>query len=86
MAGTFVADADRELFTPGHIVPAGRYVRVDAIPERVVVLDRAGRLPASLDGQVALYRRSPNQDLVVSVRSDDASRQISTSRTRRATA
>jgi hypothetical protein len=37
------------------MVPAGMYMRVDDEAHAVVELDRAGPLPASLDGHVALY-------------------------------
>ncbi len=58
-------DVDDEYFTPGQVVPAGRYTRVDSLPAREVELSESGRLPASLDGKVALYRRLP--DFLVSV-------------------
>ena len=39
----------------GEIVPAGTYVRIDNHSYRSVTLDQDGPLPASFDGQVALY-------------------------------
>ncbi len=50
---------DEELYTAGQIAPRGRYRRIDRLDDRVVTLEREDRLPASLDGQVALYRRLP---------------------------
>jgi hypothetical protein len=41
----------------GCIVPPGCYVRVDRPTGRRVILERAGPLPASLDGSVAVYER-----------------------------
>jgi hypothetical protein len=53
-------DPDEEVFfLAGELVPPGIYVRVDAWPERRVVLEHGGVLPASFDGQVACYRRRP---------------------------
>ncbi len=49
-------DADG-LFTAGQVVQPGRYQRVDVTGGRTVILDEPGFLPASLDGQVALYQR-----------------------------
>lgn len=43
----------------GDIVPAGTYLRVDNNSFRTIVLTQEGRLPASYDGHVALYCRSP---------------------------
>lgn len=43
------------LWQAGDIVPAGSYRRVDDTLHRIVVLQREGPLPASLDGHVALY-------------------------------
>jgi hypothetical protein len=55
------SDPDEELnFLAGELVPPGVYLRVDAWPERRVVLEHAGVLPASFDGQVACYRRMPD--------------------------
>jgi hypothetical protein len=55
------SDPDEEVFfLAGELVPPGVYVRVDAWPERRVVLAHSGVLPASLDGQVACYRRRPD--------------------------
>ncbi len=47
------------LLSAGSRAPAGRYVRADVAWGRVLVLEREDWLPASLDGQVALYRRLP---------------------------
>jgi hypothetical protein len=47
------------LFLAGELVPPGIYIRIDAWPERRVVIEHSGVLPASLDGQVACYRRQP---------------------------
>lgn len=49
-------DGEASLFTAGQLVPPGTYVRVDAWSGRRVVLTENGRLPASFDGQVAVYR------------------------------
>ena len=50
-----------EYWTAGRRVPAGRYQRVDGGSARVVVLEREDWLPASLDGQVAIYLRLPER-------------------------
>lgn len=47
-----------DLYTAGEPAPAGRYRRVDA-PRPDFELPPGGRLPASFDGQVALYVRLP---------------------------
>ncbi len=44
-----------QLFLAGQIAPAGTYLEVDS--NRQVVLDRAGVLPASLNGRRAYYTR-----------------------------
>ena len=55
------SDSDEEVvFLAGELVPPGVYVRVDAWPERRVVLEHSGVLPASFDGQVACYRIRPD--------------------------
>lgn len=41
----------------GRLVPPGCYVRVDRPTGRRIILERAGPLPASLDGTVAVYER-----------------------------
>jgi hypothetical protein len=43
------------LYRAGEIVPGGRYQRVDAPGREVLVEAPAAPLPASFDGQVALY-------------------------------
>ncbi len=43
------------LWKAGEVVPAGTYVRVDNRSYRLVILDQEGPLPATFDGQVALY-------------------------------
>jgi len=43
------------LFLAGHVAPAGTYQMSGT--DRVVRLEVAGVLPASLDGQVAVYHR-----------------------------
>jgi hypothetical protein len=48
------------LYVAGRNAPAGRYRRVNGTP-RDVELPEGGRLPASFDGQVALYARLPGQ-------------------------
>jgi hypothetical protein len=48
---------EENLYIPGHLVPAGRYRRVDGQRGGEVVLVRPDYLPASLDGHVALYQR-----------------------------
>ncbi|HLZ59932.1 MAG TPA: hypothetical protein VKR06_23535 [Ktedonosporobacter sp.] len=40
----------------GEVVPAGTYIRIDNHSYRSITLDQNGPLPASFDGQVALYR------------------------------
>ena len=44
------------IWKAGEIVPAGSYVRIDNHSYRLVMLEQDGPLPASFDGQVALYR------------------------------
>ena len=44
------------LYEAGKEAPPGRYRRIDGAP-REIVLERTDRLPASLDGHVALYAR-----------------------------
>lgn len=39
--------ADERFYTAGQVAPPGRYRRVDGVGERVVVLERADRLPGS---------------------------------------
>jgi hypothetical protein len=39
----------------GTLAPAGRYRRIDVPWGKLIQLDREDRLPASLDGHVALY-------------------------------
>jgi hypothetical protein len=41
----------------GRVVPPGCYVRVDVRSQRLIILERRGPLPASLDGSVAVYER-----------------------------
>lgn len=43
------------LWKAGEIVPAGTYTRVDDRSYRAVTLEQEGPLPATFDGQVALY-------------------------------
>lgn len=43
------------LWQAGEVVPPGMYMRVDDEAHAVVSLERAGPLPASLDGHIALY-------------------------------
>ncbi len=50
-------DLEDDLFSAGEVAPAGRYQRVDVVWGRTVVLDGEDRLPASLDGRVALHRK-----------------------------
>lgn len=64
------------IWQAGDVVPAGTYLRVDDNSFRVVVLEQEARLPASYDGHVALYCRSPAVSVVntVSKRSYPATR------------
>ena len=48
---------EENLYLAGHPAPAGRYRRLDSQDSRLVVLERTDVLPASFDGQVAVYRR-----------------------------
>jgi hypothetical protein len=47
---------DEDLYVAGHMSPPGRDRRVGAASLRVVVLEAADHLPASCDGQVAVYQ------------------------------
>jgi hypothetical protein len=49
-------DEEAELVA-GRIAPPGCYVRVDVRSGRRIILERPEPLPASLDGQVAVYQR-----------------------------
>src|SRR5438045_2143221 len=51
--------SDEGLYLAGHLAPPGRYRRVDPPDGRIVVLERADVLPASLDGRVAVYAPVP---------------------------
>ena len=44
------------LWKAGETAPAGIYMRADDSLMRTIAFERAGPLPASLDGHVALYR------------------------------
>jgi len=46
------------LWKAGELVPAGTYTRVDDLSHKVVILQQTGRLPATFDGHVAVYRAS----------------------------
>ncbi len=48
-------DEGEEIFRAGQFVPAGTYIEIDGF--RQVTLDNPSRLPASLDGRRAFYRR-----------------------------
>lgn len=48
-------ECQQELWKAGDIVPAGAYARVDDQSYHVVLLEQAGRLPATFDGHLALY-------------------------------
>lgn len=48
-------ECQQELWKAGGTVPAGAYARADDGSYRVVILEQARPLPASLDGHTALY-------------------------------
>ncbi|GHO98514.1 hypothetical protein KSF_085620 [Reticulibacter mediterranei] len=49
-------EAKIAVWKAGEVVPAGGYVRIDTRSYRLITLEQEGPLPASFDGQVALYR------------------------------
>jgi hypothetical protein len=52
-----MSSSDEGEFLAGHVAPPGHYVRVDVVNGRRIILERAGPLPASLDGSIAVYAR-----------------------------
>ncbi|MDO8671133.1 MAG: hypothetical protein Q7O66_06840 [Dehalococcoidia bacterium] len=60
--GYAVEEWGHQIVCPGQIVPAGRYMRVDADTARLVTLAQEGMLPASFDGHVATYVRLEDLD------------------------
>jgi hypothetical protein len=55
-ANSTLVRRDMETFVAGDWVAPGAYQQMDSL--RIVRLDQAGHLPASLDGRVAVYRRA----------------------------
>lgn len=51
------------LWRAGEVAPPGNYVRIDNRSYSLVTLDHPGPLPASFDGQVALYRAASPRSL-----------------------
>ncbi len=49
-------ESEIAVWKAGEVVPAGSYVRIDIRSSRLMTLEQEGPLPASFDGQIALYR------------------------------
>jgi hypothetical protein len=54
-------ESEIRIWKAGEIAPAGTYVRIDNRSYHLIALEQEGPLPASFDGQVALYRPAPRQ-------------------------
>lgn len=64
-----------DLFVAGHVVPPGRYRRVEVPKSEDILLEHLDFLPASFDGHVAVYWQVQAFTEIVNLAASAASRE-----------